>query len=154
VSRSSPVTLRIPAIGVSLRLSSLGLNADGTVQVPVKDQAPGWFRLGPTPGQVGSAVILGHVDDYKGPAAFYQLRSLGAGDKVDVGLANGAVAHFSVTSVASYLKTQFPSQLVYASHGYRALQLVTCGGQFDSSTGHYLSNTVVYTSLVGITPPA
>ena len=154
VARSAPVTLRIPAIGVSLRLSTLGLNADGTVQVPVKDQAPGWFRLGPTPGQMGSAVILGHVDDYKGPAAFYRLRSLRAGDKVDVGLANGAVAHFAVTSVASYLKTQFPGQLVYASHGYRALQLVTCGGQFDSSTGHYLSNTVVFTSLVGTTPPA
>ena len=153
VTRSEPVTLRIPAIGVSLRLSTLGLNADGTVQVPVKDQAPGWFRLGPTPGQMGSAVILGHVDDYKGPAAFYRLRSLGAGDKVDVGLANGAVAHFTVTSVASYLKTQFPAQQVYASHGYRALQLVTCGGQFNSSTGHYLSNTVVYTSLVGTTPP-
>jgi sortase (surface protein transpeptidase) len=154
LARSAPVALRIPAIGVSLTLSTLGLNSDGTVQVPVKDQAPGWFRLGPTPGQMGSAVILGHVDDYKGPAAFYRLRSLRAGDKVDVSLANGAVAHFAVNSVASYLKTQFPAQLVYASHGYRALQLVTCGGQFDSGTGHYLSNTVVFTSLVGTTPPA
>jgi len=154
VARSAPVTLQIPAIGVSLRLSTLGLNPDGTVQVPVRDQAPGWFRLGPTPGQPGSAVILGHVDDYKGPAAFYRLRSLRTGDKVDVSLASGAVAHFAVTSVASYLKTQFPAQLVYASHGYSALQLVTCGGQFNSGTGHYLSNTVVFTSLVGTTPPA
>jgi sortase (surface protein transpeptidase) len=146
--------LRIPAIGVSLRLSTLGLNPNGTVQVPTKDQTPGWFRLGPTPGQIGSAVILGHVDDYQGPAAFYRLRSLRAGDKVDVSLADGVVAHFAVTAVASYLKTQFPAQQVYASHGYRALQLVTCGGQFDAGTGHYLSNVVVYTSLVGTTPPA
>jgi hypothetical protein len=97
---------------------------------------------------------LGHVDDYKGPAAFYRLRSLRKGDKVDVSLASGAVAHFAVTNVSSFLKTQFPAQLVYASHGYSALQLVTCGGQFNSGTGHYLSNTVVFTSLVGTTPPA
>jgi uncharacterized iron-regulated membrane protein len=152
VARSTPVSLRIPAIGVSISLSSLGLNANGTVQVPGKDQQPGWYRLGPAPGQMGSAVILGHVDDYRGPAAFYKLRSLRAGDKVDVGLAGGAVAHFSVTSVGSYLKTQFPSRQVYASHGFPALQLVTCGGQFDSGTGHYLSNVVAYTSLVSTTP--
>jgi len=154
IARSTPVTLRIPAIGVSISLSSLGLNANGTVQVPGKDQQPGWYRLGPAPGQMGSAVILGHVDDYRGPAAFYRLRSLRAGDKVEVGLAGGAVAHFSVTSVGSYLKTQFPSQQVYASHGFPALQLVTCGGQFDSGTGHYLSNVVAYTALVSTTPAA
>jgi len=146
------VTLRIPAIGVSLTLSTLGLNPDGTVQVPGKDQAPGWFRLGPTPGQLGSAVILGHVDDYKGPAAFYKLRTLRPGDAVDVGLADGRVAHFAVRTVASYLKTQFPSRQVYASHGYAALQLVTCGGRFDAGTGHYLSNVVAYSALVSTTP--
>jgi len=152
ISGSAPVTLRIPAIGVSLTLSTLGLNPDGTVQVPVKDQAPGWFRLGPTPGQLGSAVILGHVDDYKGPAAFYKLRTLRPGDAVDVGLADGRVAHFAVRAVASYLKTQFPARKVYASHGYAALQLVTCGGRFDAGTGHYLSNVVAYSSLVSTSP--
>ena len=152
VARSTPVALRIPAIGVSLRLSTLGLNPDGTVQVPTKDQQPGWFRLGPSPGQIGSAVILGHVDDYQGPAAFYRLKSLRQGDTVDVTLADGAVAHFAVTSVASYLKTQFPSQQVYASRGYSALQLVTCGGAFNPGTGHYLSNVVAYTTLVSTTP--
>jgi sortase (surface protein transpeptidase) len=153
-TRSTPVTLRIPAIGVSLALSTLGLNPDGTVQVPGKDQQPGWFRLGPTPGQLGSAVILGHVDDYKGPAAFYRLRALRPGDAVDVGLADGRIAHFAVRTVASYLKTQFPAQQVYAPHGYAALQLVTCGGQFDSASGHYLSNVVAYTALVSTTPAA
>jgi sortase (surface protein transpeptidase) len=133
-------------------LSTLGLNPNGTVQVPTKDQQPGWYRLGPAPGQMGSAVILGHVDDYQGPAAFYRLRALHAGDKVDVTLASGAVAHFAVTRVATFLKTQFPSQQVYASHGFPALQLVTCGGNFNSSTGHYLSNVVAFTSLVSTTP--
>ena len=151
-TRSAPVALRIPAIGVSVTLSTLGLNPDGTAQVPTKFQEPGWYKLGPSPGQIGSAVILGHVDDYTGPAAFYRLRSLRSGDHVEVTLADVRVAHFVVQKVASYLKTQFPSQLVYASHGYSALQLVTCGGQFDSNTGHYLSNVVAYTSLVAITP--
>lgn len=154
VARSVPVALRIPAIGVSVFLSTLGLNPDGTVQVPTDFYVPGWYRLGPSPGQLGSAVILGHVDSYKGPAVFFQLRSLQAGDKVEVSLADGAVADFVVTSVAMYPKAQFPAQQVYGSHGYSGLQLVTCGGTFDSQTGHYLSNIVAYTTLVTTTPAA
>src|SRR5579863_10447322 len=152
VARSVPVFLRIPAIGVAVSLSTLGLNPDGTVQVPTDFAQPGWYRLGPSPGQIGSAVILGHVDSYHGPAVFFQLRSLHTGDAVEVTLANGVVAHFAVTTVAMYPKAQFPSQQVYASHGYAALQLVTCGGQFDRASGHYLSNIVAYATLVGTTP--
>jgi sortase (surface protein transpeptidase) len=152
VARSVPVSLRIPAIGVSAPLTKLGLNADKTVQVPTKYGEPGWFRLGPTPGQVGSAVILGHVDDKTGPAVFYRLRFLKPGDKVDVSLANGVVAHFAVKSVAKYTKKAFPAQQVYGSHGFSALQLVTCGGDFDARAGSYLSNIVAYTTLVSTTP--
>jgi len=154
VARSVPVALRIPAIDVSVSLSTLGLNPDRTVQVPTRFQEPGWYRLGPTPGQVGSAVILGHVDDKEGPAVFYRLKSLRAGDKVEVTLASGLVVHFVVTKVATYLKAQFPARLVYASRGYSAPQLVTCGGQFDTRAGSYLSNVVVYTTLVSATPAA
>src|SRR5450759_509235 len=113
VARSVPVGLRIPAIGVSTSLSTLGLNPDKTVEVPTNFQEPGWYRLGPTPGQVGSAVILGHVDDKLGPAVFYRLRTLKAGDKVDVSLANGVIAHFVVKTVETYPKDTFPAQLVY-----------------------------------------
>jgi hypothetical protein len=154
LARSVPVALRIPAIGVAVSLSTLGLNPDGTVQVPTNFQEPGWFRLGPSPGQVGSAVILGHVDSRQGPAVFFRLGSLRAGDKVEVSLANGMVAHFVVTTVAMYPKEQFPARQVYASRGYSALQLVTCGGQFDTNTRSYLSNVVAYTSLVATTPAA
>lgn len=151
-ARSAPVALRIPAIGVAVSVSALGLNTDRTVQVPTDFQKPGWFRLGPSPGQVGSAVILGHVDSYKGPAVFYRLRSLRAGDRVEVSLADGVVAHFAVTKVAMYPKEQFPARQVYGSHGYSALQLVTCGGKFDTHARSYLSNVVAYTSLVATTP--
>jgi sortase (surface protein transpeptidase) len=154
--RSTPVLLSIPAIGLSVPLSQLGLNADGTVQVPTDFQMPGWFEPGPAPGQLGSAVILGHVDSYQGPAVFFQLRTLLTGDAVDVTLADGTVAHFAVYTVVQYQKTGFPTGQVYGAHGYSALQLVTCGGVFDSQTGHYLSNIVVYTALVSISlpPPA
>jgi sortase (surface protein transpeptidase) len=154
VARSTPVALDIPAIGVNVPLSGLGLNPNGTVQVPTDFQEPGWYELGPSPGQVGSAVILGHVDSYLGPAVFFELRALRAGDQVNVNLADGVVVHFRVLEVAMYLKVQFPSLKVYGSHGYSALQLVTCGGTFDYQTGHYLSNIVVYTALVGFTPAA
>jgi len=85
---------------------------------------------------------------------FYRLKFLKPGDKVDVSLANGVVAHFAVKSVATYPKKAFPAQQVYASHGFSALQLVTCGGQFDKSAGSYLSNVVAYTTLVATTPAA
>lgn len=152
--RSAPVELRIPAIGVSVSVSALGLRPDHTVEVPTDFEEPGWFRLGPSPGQLGSAVILGHVDSYRGPAVFFRLRTLRAGDEVDVSLADGAVAHFVVTSVATYPKEQFPAQQVYASHGSSTLHLVTCGGEFDRNTRSYRSNVVAYTSLIATTPAA
>jgi len=152
IGRSVPVSIRIPAIGVSAALSQLGLNADKSAQVPTKYEEPGWFKLGPTPGQKGSAVILGHVDDKTGPAVFFKVKTLKAGDKVDVSLTNGVVAHFVVRTVETYSKTAFPAAKVYASQGYSALQLVTCGGTFDKATGHYESNVVAYTTLASTTP--
>jgi LPXTG-site transpeptidase (sortase) family protein len=147
-ARSVPVALSIPAIGLSVPVSELGLNPDHTVQVPTNFQEPGWYEFGPSPGQLGSSVILGHVDSYKGPAVFFQLRTLRPGDRVYVSLADGVITQFEVQRIAMYLKANFPTLQVYGSHGYSALQLVTCGGVFDSQTGHYLSNVVVYTSLV------
>lgn len=154
LARSTPVSLRIPAIGVAAPLGTLGLNPDQTVEVPTDYQEPGWYRLGPSPGQMGSAVILGHVDSYQGPAIFAQLHSLRPGDRVEVSLADGGVARFAVTTVETYPKEQFPALRVYGSHGYSGLQLVTCGGEFDTRTGSYKSNVVAYTTLIATTPAA
>ena len=154
LARSVPVVLDIPAIGVTAPLTSLGLNPDGTVQVPSEWQEPGWYRLGPTPGQLGAAVILGHVDSVSGPAVFFRLGALQPGDTVNVTLADGVIAHFVVDAVDVYPKNSFPARSVYeASPGRVTLQLVTCTGEFDASTHHYLSNLVVYTSLSSATPP-
>ena len=151
-ARSAPGRLTVPRLGLSVTLGTLGLNADGTVQVPGTPEQAGWFDQGPTPGQLGSAVVLGHVDSWRGPGVFFTLRTLVAGDQLDVTLVDGVVAQFAVTSVQTYLKQAFPARQVYGSHGVSSLQLVTCGGAFDSATGSYLSNVVVYSSLEGTTP--
>ena len=145
------MSLRIPVIGVATTLGQLGVNPDRTVQVPADFAQAGWFDLGPAPGQLGSAVILGHVDSYKGPAVFFRLSSLRPGDQVEVALNNRTVAQFTVTTVTTYPKDQFPAELVYAPHGDSALNLVTCGGQFDTRTRSYLSNVVVTTTLAALT---
>jgi len=151
LARSVPVSVRIPAIDVDAQLLHLGLNRDGTMQVPAlpayaADAA--WYEYSVTPGQVGASVIEGHVDSYSGPAVFYRLGALHPGDRVDVRLADGVTAIFRVTGVRQYRKTEFPAKAIYAANGYSALRLITCGGTFDRATGHYLGSTVVFASLV------
>jgi LPXTG-site transpeptidase (sortase) family protein len=152
--RSQPIRLTIPAIGVTTTVGKLGLQPDGQVMVPTTTRTTGWYIDGPAPGQLGSAVILGHVDSYKGAGVFFNLKSLKAGDRITVLSQDGVVTYFKVTRVVQYSKTKFPDQLVYGPHGTRSLQLVTCGGVFDHATGHYESNIVVFSDLVGVTPPA
>ena len=147
--RSIPVHLSIPAIGVSTGLVQLGLLANGAPQVPASWHIAGWYKLGPSPGQVGSSVILGHVDSVGGPAIFYRLNQLKIGSKVIVKLADGQTVYFQVIALREYLKAKFPLQTVYGPKPYPALQLVTCGGAFDSQTHHYLSSIVAFTKEVG-----
>ena len=150
LARSVPVAVRIPAIGVDSKLLRLGLNADGTVQVPSIRTSAGraaWYKYSATPGQIGSSVIEGHVDSQRGPAVFFRLGALRRGDAIDVRLANGVTAVFRVTGVREYSKSRFPSKAIYGAAKFAALRLITCGGAFDYATGHYLSSTVVFASL-------
>jgi hypothetical protein len=141
-----PVALSLPAIGVTTDLVGLGLNGDGTVEVPADPALAGWYRLGTRPGARGSAVILGHVDSVHGPAVFARLRTLGRGDVVSVRLADGSAEEFRVRSVRTYLNDRFPARRVYASSRGRTLNLVTCGGEYDAARGGYQSNVVVHAS--------
>lgn len=143
-----PVFLRIPAIGVRTRLEELGLNTDGTVEVPADPDAAGWYGLGTPPGARGSAVILGHVDSVDGPAVFNRLRTLHRGDDVVVGLADGSSVRFMVRSVTTYPNAQFPARAVYAATTGRTLNLVTCGGAYDPARGGYQANVVVHARLM------
>jgi len=149
--RSLPVSVAIPAIGVSSRLLRLGVNADGSIQVPSllagADQAA-WYKYSATPGQIGASVIEGHLDSYHGPAVFFRLGALRPGDSIDVTLADGITAIFRVTGVRQYAKSDFPARTIYGATDYAALRLITCGGSFDYATGHYTSSTVVFAALI------
>jgi sortase family protein/uncharacterized protein DUF4397 len=140
---SPPVRVEIPAIGVSSRLVRLGLNPDGTMEVPRDYGLAGWFTGGATPGRDGPAVAAGHVDSRSGPAVFYRLRELRPGDTVGVLRADGGRVAFQVTGVARYAKRGFPTDAVFGPVTGPVLRLVTCGGAFDRSSRRYLDNVVV-----------
>lgn len=149
--QSPPVSVSIPAIGVKSKLLHLGLNKDGSIQVPNLITSPNeaaWYKYSATPGQIGTSVIEGHVDSYGGPAVFYRLGALRPGNRINVTLADGITAVFQVTGVRAYLKDKYPANTIYAPANFAALRLITCGGGFDAVTGHYLSAVVVYASLV------
>ena len=155
LQRSMPVSVHIPAIGVDSKLLRLGLNSDGTIQVPsirTNSGQAAWYKYSVTPGQIGSSVIEGHVDSVQGPAVFFRLGALHPGDTIDVTLADGIMAVFRVTGVREYVKSSFPAKAIYGAADFAALRLITCGGAFDYATGHYLSSTVVFASLTSSRP--
>jgi sortase (surface protein transpeptidase) len=142
-----PTRISIPKIHVSSALDQLGRAADGTVEVPSRWEVAGWYALGPRPGDAGSAVILGHVDSKRGPAVFYRLRELRRGDRVEVTRADGSTVRFVVQRTAIHDKQRFPTDEVYYPTLVPTLRLVTCGGQFDFTTGHYRSNIIVFATI-------
>jgi len=139
-----PVRIEIPSIGVASSLGQLGREADRTVEVPTRWEEAGWYALGPRPGDPGSAVILGHVDSKRGPAVFFRLRELRRGDQVKVTRADGSSVRFVVQRTAQYDKRRFPTDEVYYPTLTSTLRLVTCGGEFDATAGHYRSNIIVF----------
>jgi len=141
---AAPVSLTIPLIGVSTKLITLGLQSNGSLQVPSTTSVAGWYTGSPRPGAIGSAIIVGHIDSINGPGVFFRLDELRRGDQVYVRRADGTMVEFRVTAVEEYLKDEFPTEAVYGPTPDAELRLITCGGAFDDATGHYLSNIVVY----------
>ncbi|MDQ6658995.1 MAG: class F sortase [Actinomycetota bacterium] len=147
------MSISIPAINInSSPLLSLGQLPDGTIAVPPVDDPhgkAGWYNKSPTPGTLGPSVILGHVDSAKyGPSIFYSIGSLKPGDQVSIARKDGTVAVFRIDGVRSYSKVAFPTQEVYGNLPYAGLRLITCGGTFDPSSGHYQSNIIAFAALV------
>ena len=152
---SIPTRLDIPSIGVRSDLMQLGLNPDHTVQVPPlgRDSRAGWYKGSPTPGSLGPAVLLGHVDSsHYGPGVFFKLGALRPGDMLTVTRADHTAAVFRVDRVVSYAKDHFPTLEVYGNTDHSALRLITCGGKFNISSHSYESNIVAYASLVSSHP--
>lgn len=151
LAESAPVRLEIPSIGVDTALMELGLMADGTLEVPPDGSLAGWFTGAPTPGEMGPAVIAGHVD-WLGPGVFHDLSLVAVGDSIVVSRADGSAALFEVTDVGQYAKSAFPTDEVYGPVSFAALRVITCGGVFDDATGHYDDNIVVFAKLVSSGP--
>jgi sortase (surface protein transpeptidase) len=152
---AAPVSMAIPSIGVRSDLLRLGVNGDGTVEVPplAPDDQAGWYQRGPAPGAVGPAVVLGHVDSAEwGPGVFFDLGALRPGDEVTVTREDGSVAVFAVDRVQRHRKDDFPTIEVYGNTDDAQLRLITCGGAFDPDARSYEDNVVAFASLVGTRP--
>ncbi|MEU9042361.1 MULTISPECIES: class F sortase [unclassified Kitasatospora] len=145
---SPPTRLLIPSAGVDAPVTDLGLNSDGTVQVPPADRGDevGWYRNGPTPGETGPAVLIGHYDTVHGPAVFRQLPKLQPGELIRVRRADGSTVDFKVRTLLQAAKDGFPTEQVYGDTPAPALRLITCGGRIGSD-GHWTDNIIVLADL-------
>lgn len=146
---SRPVRLSIPAIDAASSLMPLQLNPDRTIQVPPlsNPMQAGWYALGPTPGEMGASVILGHVDGDSEPGIFFHLRELQPGDRALVTREDGVTARFVVYRTEEVPKEDFPTEKVYGATTRPELRLITCGGVFDRDSGNYLDNVIVFAAL-------
>jgi Sortase domain len=137
-----PVMLAIPAAGIRAGVVPEGLGAGGTLQIPPPQQV-GWYDGGPAPGQDGSTLIAGHIDDYGVPGAFLRLNAVPVGATVRVTVASGQVAVYTVTRRLLLPQSGLARSGLLSSRGRAELVLITCGGAYDTSTHLYLDNIVV-----------
>jgi sortase (surface protein transpeptidase) len=146
-STATPTSVSIPAIGVSSGLEDLHRGAAGELDPPKDWDSAGWFSDGIVPGQVGPAVIAGHVDSPTSAAVFFRLDELVPGDQIHVGMSDGSTRTFTVERSERAAKSAFPTSDVYGSAPTPQLRLITCDGTFDTATGHYTDNLIVFADL-------
>ena len=145
---ASPVSITIPLIGVKTNLITLGLAAGGAMQVPSSTTVAGWFTGSPRPGAIGSSIIVGHVDNKRGPGVFFRLSELKRETTSSSSGPTGPRRSSASPRSRSTRRIDFPTEKVYGPTPDAELRLITCGGAFDPATGHYLSNTIVYATQV------
>jgi sortase (surface protein transpeptidase) len=143
-----PTYVAIKSIGAASEIVQLGLEPDGSLEVPVDFNVIGWFTGSVEPGEPGAAVFAGHAASHTGPGIFKNLEKLKPDDHVRVARKDGVLLTFAVTRIDTFPKDYFPTEQVYGPTTARELRLITCGGTFDSELGTYTSNVVVYASLV------
>ncbi len=149
-NQSLPKTLRIPKLNIETSFgSTLGLTDSGEVAVPDNFSNVGLYEYGPRPGELGPAVVLGHVDSYEGPAVFYSIGQLDLDDKIEIETEDGTKLTFIVTDSVKYLQDDFPTELVYGDLDHAGLRLVTCSGTYNRDKNRYTHNRVIYARLEG-----
>ncbi|QKS70108.1 sortase [Paenalkalicoccus suaedae] len=144
----TPTKIEIPAINVDAVVDGVGLEPDGAMSVPDDGDTVGWFNRGAKPGAQGNSVLAGHVDDLTGPAIFFDLKDLEAGDEIIITGENGDVLTFQVMGKESYPYDDAPIDLVFGGTSSRNLNLITCTGEFDRNVGTHRERLVVFTELV------
>ncbi|MFB7177865.1 class F sortase [Streptomyces sp. NPDC056257] len=149
LEHSSVQRIRIPTINVDAPVMTVGLDAEGWIDAPPPQDRnlAGWYLNGISPGQRGSAVIVGHVDNAQGPAVFYGLGSLKQGNRIEVERYDGRTAVFEVYGVEVFSKQAFPGARVYGDTGHPELRVITCGGGYSKARG-YDGNVVVFARMV------
>jgi hypothetical protein len=147
---SPPDRIRIPAIRVNAPLMGLGLTPQGSLDVPpaAEKNLAGWYEAGTTPGETGTSIVAGHVDNAEGPAVFYDLGALKKGSAIEVERRDGSTAVFTVDAVEVYDARNFPDDKVYGAAHRPELRVITCGGGYSRTTG-YQGNVVVFAHLTG-----
>ncbi|MFD5404873.1 class F sortase [Streptomyces griseorubiginosus] len=147
---SPPDRIRVPSIRVDAPLMGLALTRTGSLDVPpaAKKNLAGWYEAGTTPGEKGTAIVAGHVDNAEGPAVFYDLGALRKGSAIEVDRRDGSVAVFTVDAVEVYDAKGFPDEKVYGAAARPELRVITCGGGYSRATG-YRGNVVVFAHLTG-----
>ncbi len=146
LAKSEPVKLTIPDINLDTTFITVGQNADKTLEVPKRYDVVGWYKLGPTPGEIGPAVIVGHHTSRTGRAIFYNLSKLQSGQLINVERADGTKVTFKVDKIEDFDQDNFPTEAVYGNIDYPGLRLITCGGKYSYTAARYSHNTVVYAS--------
>ena len=152
LAASPPTTVSVPSIGATSSLMDLGQNSDGSLAVPPLNNPmqAGWYDKSPTPGTLGPAVILGHVNGDGKPGIFYKLKDVKAGDQVMVARKDGQTAVFTVAHIDTVPKAAFPADQVYGDTPDAQLRLITCGGVFDPAARSYEANVIVYANLTEV----
>nr|WP_166682500.1 class F sortase [Streptomyces sp. 846.5] len=152
LSRSTPIQLALPGIRLTAPLLGLGMDGKGQPELPPFSQprTAGWLRDSATPGEAGTAVLVGHVDTRTGPAVFWNLSAVKPGAPVEVARLDGSTALFTVDRVQAYPKASFPSAQVYAPAKDAQLRIITCGGSYDRKHAEYTGNVVLYAHLSGV----
>lgn len=147
-----PTGIYIKNLKINAPIVPVGLTSEKSLQVPQNSNAVGWYIYGTPPGDIGPAVITGHLDSLLGPAVFYHLKNLRPGDNIEVSRSDGSRAIFRVDSLQEYSQNDFPTDKVYGKINYAGLRIITCSGTYDKKLGRYTNNLVVYATLINILP--
>lgn len=146
-----PARLQIPSLSIDAKVFEVGIAKSGRMAVPPNYTDVGWYKLGTVPGQMGSAVIDGHVDNGFGlPAVFKRLGELTRGDDVYIETKEGKRLHFEVIAVENYKEAEVPKEHLFTANDAQYLNLITCDGAFDRGTLSYSNRLIVYTQLVAV----